>query len=383
MPKYKVIPGYVDESGKHFVMNVLTTLFEPYNPSKQKMAYSVGLKVEEGPKIYKFYYKSGDNKLLFCFPSTPDSVRMTVCKQEDQKVYGRLPNGEAKVLNYNQVATAVEKGKINNLKIFNGMICVDEDPKSSNFKLNVPDYLKDVVDDDWNLLSKSEDSPIKNSENNSEATEEPVKIAECGVAENVESIGDKVEVQSTNSEPAPTENYEQSKASAESSADNSSSCVNFENLVKIRLEQDLAQEEEKASKKEKEAVVDLKFKVDSENKNDKLPEMTYLDFYKEMINNSRVGDILSIPRCLLDDLRVEFIKILEGSFSSKHQTVISKVKTGNSVSNISISIIGMQDDSEYCTMQIMSKPLDENSVSVQDIDVEFYKWKQSRKYIQG
>lgn len=382
MAKYTVIPGYIDESGKHFVMNVITTLFEPYNPSKQKTPAGTGIKIVEGPMVYKCNF-GRDNKLIICFPSTKDTVRGTVFKQEYKKVWVRLPDGKEVELNYTQVIKAVTDGKINGLKIINGMIYVDEDPKSSYFKVDVPDYLKDIVDTNWNILSNSGNKQVENESIDSQILNEPNKNSNNITSKSDVNTGDKTGIQSANFKPAYDENSEQSKANTESSQVDSTSHVNFENLVKIKLEQDLAKQKEESVAKEKEVAVDLKFKVNSENKNDKLPEMTYLDFYKEMINNSRVGDILSIPRCLLEDLRVEYIKLLEGSFSGRHQTVISKVKTGNSISNISISIIGMQEDSEYCTMQIMSKPLDENSISVQDIDVEYYKWKQSRKYIQG
>lgn len=382
MPKYTVIPGYIDENGQHFVMNTLTTLFEKYNPSKQKMSYNLGIKIAEGPKVYRFNGKA--NKILLCFPSTPDTTRMTVYKQDNQKIYGRLPDGREEELRYNQINTAIAKGKINCLKIINGMVYIDDDPQSSYFKLKVPDYLKDVVDDNWNILSKSEDITLDNC-SNTDSNENSLDKTACNIIENSDDYTDKNEgIQSEISNESKVENSDKTQVSTETKSDNDSTSDTFEKIVQAKMQAELeAKNTEYKEEKKREEVKDIKFKVNNENKNDKLPEMSYLDFYKEVINNSRVGDVLSIPKCLLDDLRVEFIKIIDGSFSGSHQTIISKIKTSNSVSNTSISVIGLQDDSEYCSMQIMSKPLDDNSVSAQDIDVEYYKWKQSRKYVQG
>ena len=100
-------------------------------------------------------------------------------------------------------------------------------------------------------------------------------------------------------------------------------------------------------------------------------------FYSMMLHTCRVGDILSIPKEMLVELKCEFLKTINST--GKYKVSIFKATLG--VGYSIFGILKISEDDQYASVQIMNKPNDTNSVPVQSIETEYLKWKQSRKFV--
>ena len=100
-----------------------------------------------------------------------------------------------------------------------------------------------------------------------------------------------------------------------------------------------------------------------------------------MLNNSRVGDILTIPVAVLNDFKYEIIKILDTINSGRSKIMIVKLKTSKDAFGIIYGVMTDNFEDSLVGLQVMRKHNDKNSVSIEDIELNYYKWKQSKKFI--
>lgn len=110
--------------------------------------------------------------------------------------------------------------------------------------------------------------------------------------------------------------------------------------------------------------------------------VSHLNFYKLMLSNSLVGNILSIPTIILPDLHEEIIKILEGRDILEKRTTVSRLKL--SIDDRAKDVVGIlvfDKNLDYFQFQVMNNPRDNNSIPIDSIDTQYYKWRQSRKFI--
>lgn len=109
------------------------------------------------------------------------------------------------------------------------------------------------------------------------------------------------------------------------------------------------------------------------------------DIYRYMLQNSRVGDILTLPKCLLSELNIS--ELLGGTLettgftdnSGNTERVVLACLTYGEKRNVYLAgAMTMERYSPNVTFQVMIKHGDKNSVSFEKIKRDYFEWKQSR-----
>lgn len=109
------------------------------------------------------------------------------------------------------------------------------------------------------------------------------------------------------------------------------------------------------------------------------------DIYRYMLQNSRVGDILTLPKCLLSKLNIS--ELLGGTLettgftdnSGNTERVVLACLTYGEKRNVYLAgAMTMERYSPNVTFQVMIKHGDKNSVSFEKIKRDYFEWKQSR-----
>lgn len=109
------------------------------------------------------------------------------------------------------------------------------------------------------------------------------------------------------------------------------------------------------------------------------------DIYRYMLQNSRVGDILTLPKCLLSKLNIS--ELLGGTLettgftdnSGNTERVVLACMTYGEKRNVYLAgAMTMERYSPNVTFQVMIKHGDKNSVSFEKIKRDYFEWKQSQ-----
>ena len=109
------------------------------------------------------------------------------------------------------------------------------------------------------------------------------------------------------------------------------------------------------------------------------------DIYRYMLQNSRVGDILTLPKCLLSKLNIS--ELLGGTLettgftdnSGNTERVVLACMTYGEKRNVYLAgAMTMERYSPNVTFQVMIKHGDRNSVSFEKIKRDYFEWKQSQ-----
>lgn len=109
------------------------------------------------------------------------------------------------------------------------------------------------------------------------------------------------------------------------------------------------------------------------------------DIYRYMLQNSRVGDILTLPKCLLSKLNIS--ELLGGTLettgftdnSGNTERVVLACLTYSEKRNVYLAgAMTMERYSPNVTFQVMIKHGDKNSVSFEKIKRDYFEWKQSQ-----
>ena len=110
-----------------------------------------------------------------------------------------------------------------------------------------------------------------------------------------------------------------------------------------------------------------------------------IDIYRYMLQNSRVGDILTLPKCLLSNLNIS--ELLGGTLettgftdnSGNTERVVLACMTYGEKRNVYLAgAMTMERYSPNVTFQVMIKHGDKNSVSFEKIKRDYFEWKQSQ-----
>ena len=110
-----------------------------------------------------------------------------------------------------------------------------------------------------------------------------------------------------------------------------------------------------------------------------------IDIYRYMLQNSRVGDILTLPKCLLSKLNIS--ELLGGTLettgftdnSGNTERVVLACMTYGEKRNVYLAgAMTMERYSPNVTFQVMIKHGDKNSVSFEKIKRDYFEWKQSQ-----
>ena len=373
------------DGDKVLVFNFDSHRVEELNRKRHKAASYYPIVTTPGESVYerragrKFY-----NDVTLINPTTPDCERILVIEQTKDGIRGVISTGDYYNFPNSSIQNLVNKGKISGLRLINGAIAIDGDVKASHFHISVPDRLKDVVNDRWEVLGEIEED-TKISDDVTSAGANMLESMGAPDIENIEVIIDKSENNQSNKNPIAVDNISVGSVVVVEQVNTDLSAEDkLELAVKQRVEEQLEAERAKFEEaKKSEEVYDIHYQIDDINKHDSIGEMSYVGLYKAMVNNTRVGDIISIPNCILPDLRVEYIRIIAGSFAGSKQTVIARLKTDEGPSFAVVGVLAINAENSHCTFQVMNKPLDPNNKTIGDIEVEYYKWKQSRKYIQA
>lgn len=109
------------------------------------------------------------------------------------------------------------------------------------------------------------------------------------------------------------------------------------------------------------------------------------DIYRYMLQNSRVGDILTLPKCLLSKLNIS--ELLGGTLettgftdnSGNTERVVLACMTYGEKRNVYLAgAMTMERYSPNVAFQVMIKHGDKNSVSFEKIKRDYFEWKQSQ-----
>ena len=104
-----------------------------------------------------------------------------------------------------------------------------------------------------------------------------------------------------------------------------------------------------------------------------------------MMQNSRVGDILTLPKCLLSKLNIS--ELLGGTLettgftdnSGNTERVVLACMTYGEKRNVYLAgAMTVERYSPNVTFQVMIKHGDKNSVSFEKIKRDYFEWKQSQ-----
>lgn len=122
-----------------------------------------------------------------------------------------------------------------------------------------------------------------------------------------------------------------------------------------------------------------------ENADEPLNIASITDIYRYMLQNSRVGDILTLPKCLLSKLNIS--ELLGGTLettgftdnSGNTERVVLACMTYGSKRNVYLAgAMTIERYSPNVSFQIMIKHGDKNSVSFEKIKRDYFEWKQSQ-----
>ena len=236
---------------------------------------------------------------------------------------------------------------------------------------------------------KTEDNPIAAEHN---TVEEP-KTSEHKEAEPVKPVPDTDD--STKLTDDQFEQYVKNKvAEAKKKATETNTFVvagfsasEANRITRIAANKENARLDDFRSKLDKDAIGAFEFErvLTHENADTPVNITSITDIYRYMMQNSRVGDILTLPKCLLSKLNIS--ELLGGTLettgftdsSGNTERVVLACMTYGEKRNVYLAgAMTMERYSPNVTFQVMIKHGDKNSVSFEKIKRDYFEWKQSQ-----
>lgn len=236
---------------------------------------------------------------------------------------------------------------------------------------------------------KTEDNPIAAEHN---TVEEP-KTSEHKEAEPVKPVPDTDD--STKLTDDQFEQYVKNKvAEAKKKATETNTFVvagfsasEANRITRIAANKENARLDDFRSKLDKDAIGAFEFErvLTHENADTPVNITSIIDIYRYMLQNSRVGDILTLPKCLLSKLNIS--ELLGGTLettgftdnSGNTERVVLACMTYGEKRNVYLAgAMTVERYSPNVTFQVMIKHGDKNSVSFEKIKRDYFEWKQSQ-----
>ena len=158
-------------------------------------------------------------------------------------------------------------------------------------------------------------------------------------------------------------------------------------ITRIAANKENARLDNFRSKLDKDAIGAFEFErvLTPENADTSVNITSITDIYRYMLQNSRVGDILTLPKCLLSKLNIS--ELLGGTLettgftdnSGNTERVVLACMTYGEKRNVYLAgAMTMERYSPNVTFQVMIKHGDKNSVSFEKIKRDYFEWKQSQ-----
>lgn len=158
-------------------------------------------------------------------------------------------------------------------------------------------------------------------------------------------------------------------------------------ITRIAANKENARLDDFRSKLDKDAIGAFEFErvLTPENADTPVNITSIADIYRYMLQNSRVGDILTLPKCLLSKLNIS--ELLGGTLettgftdnSGNTERVVLACMTYGEKRNVYLAgAMTMERYSPNVTFQVMIKHGDKNSVSFEKIKRDYFEWKQSQ-----
>ena len=235
---------------------------------------------------------------------------------------------------------------------------------------------------------QTEDNPVAEEPK----SEEPVK-AESKTEETVKPVPDTDD--STKLTDEQFEQYVKNKvAEAKKKATETNTFVvagfsasEANRITRIAANKENARLDDFRSKLDKDDLGAFEFErvLTPENADTPVNITSIIDIYRYMLQNSRVGDILTLPKCLLSKLNIS--ELLGGTLettgftdnSGNTERVVLACMTYGEKRNVYLAgAMTMERYSPNVTFQVMIKHGDKNSVSFEKIKRDYFEWKQSQ-----
>lgn len=127
-----------------------------------------------------------------------------------------------------------------------------------------------------------------------------------------------------------------------------------------------------------------KLQFEIEDPNNTLGNISYIEFYNEVLANSHVGDILTIPKKVYDALRKEvksmFASVYSDTYTKYKQVVQFKIVKNNNIYFIG-TVIDYDSSKDYVRCYIMNKPFDTNSIETEFIERKFFEFRNKTRIV--
>ena len=236
-------------------------------------------------------------------------------------------------------------------------------------------------------IEKTEDNPVAADTK----SVEPVK-AEPKPVEPVQTVPD-----TDDSAKMTDEQFEQYVKNKVAEAKKNTTSTNFvvadfsvgeaNRITRIAADKENARLDDFRSKLDKDGLCAFEFEtvLTHENADTPVNITSITDIYRYMLQNSRVGDILTLPKCLLSKLNIS--ELLGGTLettgftdnSGNTERVVLACMTYGEKRNVYLAgAMTMERYSPNVTFQVMIKHGDKNSVSFGKIKRDYFEWKQSQ-----
>ena len=113
--------------------------------------------------------------------------------------------------------------------------------------------------------------------------------------------------------------------------------------------------------------------------------MTLYDVYNKVLLDSSIGDKITIPWTVCTEMKYDMIEMLWSHVIDTDNKFVAIAKLELEHTNgSSYRIYGVAESNgkgKGIRFQVMNKPDDDESVSVDNISIDYMKWKQSRRYM--
>ncbi len=223
-------------------------------------------------------------------------------------------------------------------------------------------------------------------------TDEPVKTEEHVAEEPVKTVPE-----TDDSAKMTDEQFEQYVKNKVAEAKKQTTSTNFvvadfsvgeaNRITRIAANKENARLDNFRSKLDKDGLCAFEFErvLTPENADTSVNITSITDIYRYMLQNSRVGDILTLPKCLLSKLNIS--ELLGGTLettgftdnSGNTERVVLACLTYGEKRNVYLAgAMTMERYSPNVTFQVMIKHGDKNSVSFEKIKRDYFEWKQSQ-----
>lgn len=362
MSKQNVVFTGYDIDKNSIVLNIDTVKIEKYNSNKHKDYYCCNKKFIINEKSYINYFNRYNRMVVMSIGNVEDNI-YTICKLEEDNILAIKQDGSVVKLNINNIQQLLNENKINNLRLSDGYI-IFNNKKASEKRLDVPSWLKTVCDDSWCILGviedETDDSASNTLDNGTESKEE--------VVGNCTSDNE----------------YSDKKSSIQCEKIN-------DTIIEKEVETGVVNHPDKKSDESVKNPIkligdidetDYELNITEENINNiALQSMSYTDFYTSVLDNTEIGDIVSLPKAILNQLSFEIVKFLESNMSCTKKTYIVRLNTHKGIKHSIFGIMTEDDESNKCKFQVMQRFGKSDSKSITEIELDYVKWKQSRKYI--